>query len=143
MYAIRSYYGFPVEVYNVLGAGDAFMAGFLRGWLRDEPFETCCAWANACGAFAVSRLMCSPEYPTWPELQYFLEHGSAHHALRKDETLNHIHWTTTRRPQPDNLKVLAIDHRSQVEEMARAAGVPAERVTAFKALAVKAVTEVV
>ncbi|MDP4824062.1 MAG: 5-dehydro-2-deoxygluconokinase, partial [Aestuariivirgaceae bacterium] len=26
--------GFPVEVFNVLGAGDAFMAGFLRGWLR-------------------------------------------------------------------------------------------------------------
>ena len=25
--------GFPVEVYNVLGAGDAFMSGFLRGWL--------------------------------------------------------------------------------------------------------------
>ncbi len=28
--------GFPVEVYNVLGAGDGFMAGFLRGWLKDE-----------------------------------------------------------------------------------------------------------
>ena len=26
--------GFPVEVFNVLGAGDAFMAGFLRGWLQ-------------------------------------------------------------------------------------------------------------
>ena len=57
--------GFPVEVYNVLGAGDAFMSGFLRGWLRDEPLETCCAYANACGAFAVSRLLCSAEYPTW------------------------------------------------------------------------------
>ena len=57
--------GFPVEVYNVLGAGDAFMSGFLRGWLRDEPIETCCAYANAGGAFAVSRLLCSAEYPTW------------------------------------------------------------------------------
>ena len=27
--------GFEVEVFNILGAGDAFMAGFLRGWLRD------------------------------------------------------------------------------------------------------------
>ena len=26
--------GFPIEVFNVLGAGDAFMSGFLRGWLR-------------------------------------------------------------------------------------------------------------
>src|SRR3546814_18341962 len=63
--------GFPVEVYNVLGAGDAFMAGFLRGWLRGEPLKTCCTWANACGAFAVSRLLCSPESPPWPELQHF------------------------------------------------------------------------
>ena len=29
--------GFPVEVFNTLGAGDGFMSGFLRGWLRDEP----------------------------------------------------------------------------------------------------------
>ena len=28
--------GFPVEVYNVLGAGDAFMSGFLRGWLDHD-----------------------------------------------------------------------------------------------------------
>ena len=69
--------GFPVEVYNVLGAGDAFMSGFLRGWLRDEPLETCCAFANAGGAFAVSRLLCSAEYPTWPELQRFLARGHA------------------------------------------------------------------
>ena len=73
--------GFPVEVYNVLGAGDAFMSGFLRGWLRDEPLETCCAFANAGGAFAVSRLLCSAEYPTWPELQRFLNAGSPHRAL--------------------------------------------------------------
>ena len=68
--------GFPVEVFNVLGAGDAFMSGFLRGWLRGEDLATCAAWANACGAFAVSRLLCSPEYPTWPELRHFLDHGS-------------------------------------------------------------------
>ncbi len=31
--------GFPVEVFNVLGAGDAFMAGFLSGWLRGKSAE--------------------------------------------------------------------------------------------------------
>jgi 5-dehydro-2-deoxygluconokinase len=29
--------GFPVEVFNVLGAGDGFAAGFLSGWLRKLP----------------------------------------------------------------------------------------------------------
>ena len=57
--------GFPVEVFNVLGAGDAFMSGFLRGWLRDLPLKECCRLANACGAFAVSRHGCAPAIPSW------------------------------------------------------------------------------
>lgn len=134
--------GFPVEVYNVLGAGDAFMSGFLRGWLRDEPIETCCAWANACGAFAVSRLLCSPESPTFTELQYFVTHGSKHHALRHDIDINHIHWATTRRPQPDTLMALAIDHRAQIEAIANEAGVAQDRIAAFKRLAVEATARV-
>ena len=134
--------GFPIEVYNVLGAGDGFMAGFLRGFLRGESHQTSATWANACGAFAVSRLLCSPEYPTWTELQTFLKDGSPQHALRKDENLNHIHWATTRRPQPEGLMALAIDHRSQLEAMADKAGVSREKISAFKVLAVAAAAKI-
>lgn len=134
--------GFPVEVYNVLGAGDAFMSGFLRGWLRDEPLETCCAYANASGAFAVSRLLCSPEIPTFPELQHFIRHGSRHKALRFDEAINHVHWATTRRPEPDTLMALAIDHRMQLEAMANDVGAPVDRIPEFKVLAVEAAARV-
>ena len=134
--------GFPVEVYNVLGAGDAFMSGFLRGWLRGEPLETCSAYANANGAFAVSRLLCSAEYPTWAELSQFLKRGSPHRALRRDETLNHTHWATTRRPQPATIMALAIDHRAQLEKIADDAGAPRERISAFKLLAVEAAAKV-
>ena len=126
----------------MLGAGDAFMGGFLRGWLRGEPHATSATWANACGAFAVSRLLCSPEYPTWTELQTFLEKGSPHRALRRDEALNHIHWATTRRAQPETLFALAIDHRAQLETMADEAGAPRERIGAFKRLAVQAAVQV-
>ncbi len=131
--------GFPIEIYNVLGAGDAFMSGFLRGWLRDEPASTCATWANACGAFAVSRLLCAPEYPSWTELRAFLEHGSPHRALRLDETLNHLHWATTRRRQYPKVMALAVDHRSQLEAIA---GEQHERIPAFKVLAVRAAAEV-
>ncbi len=65
--------GFDVEVFNILGAGDAFMSGFLRGWLRGLPIETCCKYANACGAIVVSRHGCAPAMPTWAELSTFLE----------------------------------------------------------------------
>lgn len=134
--------GFPIEVHNVLGAGDAFMAGFLRGWLRDEPIATAATWANACGAFAVSRLLCAPEYPTWEELNWFLDHGSSYHALRHDPVLNHIHWATTRRPQPEGLMALAIDHRIQFDAMADRAGVSRDRIADFKVLAVAAAAKV-
>ena len=131
--------GFAIEVYNVLGAGDAFMSGFLRGWLKGEPHAVSATWANACGAFAVSRLLCAPEYPTWAELSYFVEHGSTHRALRRDEALNHIHWATTRRGQWPRLMALAIDHRKQLEDIA---GDQAGRIGEFKVLAVRAAAEV-
>ena len=134
--------GFPIEVYNVLGAGDAFMSGFLRGWLRGEPHATSATWANACGAFAVSRLLCAPEIPTWVELQYFLEHGSSERALRKDAAINHIHWATTRRREIPSLMALAIDHRSQLEDLAGGNADLLAKIPAFKALAVKAAVQV-
>lgn len=134
--------GFPVDVYNVLGAGDAFMGGFLRGWLRDETLETTCAWANACGAFAVSRLLCSVEYPTFAEMQHFLTYGSPYRALRHDTELNHIHHATTRRVIGDELKAFAIDHRAHLEDLADRLGVRREKIARFKALAVTAAARV-
>ncbi len=143
--------GFPVEVYNVLGAGDAFMSGFIRGFLRDETMETCCAYANAGGAFAVSRLLCSVEYLTETELFYFLKNGSPLRALRNDAALNHIHWATTRNDKTalaqavtraPILMALACDHRMQLEKIADDLGVPRSRISAFKLLTVEAAATV-
>ncbi|MGZ6018102.1 MAG: bifunctional 5-dehydro-2-deoxygluconokinase/5-dehydro-2-deoxyphosphogluconate aldolase [Phenylobacterium sp.] len=134
--------GFNVEVFNVLGAGDAFMSGFLRGWLRDEPLERCCELANAAGAIVVSRHGCAPAMPTWPEMQAYLTKGDRPFRLREDAGLEHIHWATTRSGAYDQLTVLAIDHRSQFEEMVRELGADAGRVPAFKRLALQALDQV-
>ncbi|WP_156421536.1 bifunctional 5-dehydro-2-deoxygluconokinase/5-dehydro-2-deoxyphosphogluconate aldolase [Aureimonas sp. AU40] len=134
--------GFPIEVFNVLGAGDAFMSGLLAGWLRGKSAAECATMANACGAFAVSRLLCSPEYPTSDELDAFLAKSRIERRLRKDEGLNHIHWATTRRPGPERLMALACDHRMQLEDMADAAGAPRERIEDFKVLTVEAASRV-
>jgi 5-dehydro-2-deoxygluconokinase len=134
--------GFPIEVYNVLGAGDAFMSGFLRGWIRGEPHATSATWANACGALTVSRLLCSPEIPTFPEMQYFVENGSPFRALRLDPKLNHLHQATTRRAEYPVLRALAIDHRAPLEKIAASEGADATRIAAFKVLAVKAAAKV-
>ena len=50
--------GFPIEVFNVLGAGDGFMSGLLKGWLDGEDWPTTLKYANACGAFAVRDFFC-------------------------------------------------------------------------------------
>jgi 5-dehydro-2-deoxygluconokinase len=130
--------GFPVEVFNVLGAGDAFMAGFLRGWLRGEPIEACCRYANASGAIVVSRHGCAPAMPTSIELARFLEHGPATPRLRDDAMLAHLHHATTRRPVHTPLLVLAFDHRSQLESIAGAGAAAPARIAAFKALVAEA-----
>ncbi len=131
--------GFRVEVFNVLGAGDAFMAGFLRGWLRDEPLETCCEYGNACGAIVVSRHGCAPAMPTWDELQWFLGDHARPFRLRDDTALEDLHWATTRVHVHEDLTVLAMDHRSQFEDLCRESGADPSRIAAFKALALKAV----
>jgi 5-dehydro-2-deoxygluconokinase len=131
--------GFQVEVFNVLGAGDAFMAGFLRGWLRDEPLSTCCEYANACGAIVVSRHGCAPAMPTWDELQAFLGGGERPFRLRDDAALEQLHWATTRARVHEDLTVLAVDHRSQFEDICRETGADPARIPAFKALVLQAV----
>ena len=42
--------GYPVEVYNILGAGDAFGAGFLYGYIHGWDWRKAARLGNACGA---------------------------------------------------------------------------------------------
>ncbi len=130
--------GFPVEVFNVLGAGDAFMSGFLRGWLRDLPLAECCRLANACGAFAVSRHGCAPAIPSWTELEGFLKAGSGHRRLREDKALEQVHWATNRSRHWPQVLAFAIDHRAQLEEMCARSGTSPAHIPHFKRLALSA-----
>ncbi|TNC46487.1 5-dehydro-2-deoxygluconokinase [Rubellimicrobium rubrum] len=131
--------GFPIEVFNVLGAGDGFMSGLLKGWLDDEPWPVALKYANACGAFAVSRHGCTPAYPSLTELQWFLDRGVTTPALRKDAELEQLHWSTNRHGSWDTMRVFAFDHRMQMEEME---GATLERIGGFKLLCLDAVQRV-
>lgn len=130
--------GFEMRVLNAVGAGDAFMSGFLRGWLTDQTWETTATWANACGAIAVSRLLCSSEYPTWNELIHFLrrQHTAGSGGIVSE--LSHLHWTEIRQKLPDELFILAIDHRRQLEEIADRLRADRARLSVFKSIAVRA-----
>ncbi|MGE7368580.1 bifunctional 5-dehydro-2-deoxygluconokinase/5-dehydro-2-deoxyphosphogluconate aldolase [Neorhizobium sp. NPDC001467] len=127
--------GFPIEVFNVLGAGDGFFAGLLRGWLDDEPWSVTLGYANACGAFAVSRHGCTPAYPSLEELRFFLKRGVRRPDLRNDVELEQLHWATNRKGDWSTMRVFAFDHRMQIEQMD---GYSLEKAGLFKELCLKA-----
>ncbi|MER0238008.1 5-dehydro-2-deoxygluconokinase [Fulvimarina sp. MAC8] len=131
--------GFPIEVFNVLGAGDGFMSGLLKGWLDDEDWPTALKYANACGAFAVSRHGCTPAYPSLAELEFFLKRGVTEKALRKDAELEQVHWSTNRNGDWPEMRVFAFDHRMQLEDLP---GADADKIGAFKQLCLDAVLKV-
>ena len=68
--------GFPVEVLNVLGAGDAFAGGFLYGYLQGWNLYKSCRMGNASGAQVVTKKGCANFMPTLQESMAFIEaHG--------------------------------------------------------------------
>ena len=68
--------GFPVEVYNVLGAGDAFAAGFIYGYLHGWDWYRSARMGNACGAIVVTRHGCANFMGYEQEVLDFIEsHG--------------------------------------------------------------------
>jgi 5-dehydro-2-deoxygluconokinase len=109
--------GVPVDVLNVLGAGDAFMSGFLRGWIPNEPLDDCAAYANAMGALVVSRHTCSTAMPSREELDSYVSRAAKIPRIDLDPELDALHRKTYYRKLPDELCILAFDHRRQLEEI--------------------------
>lgn len=65
--------GFPVDIVNVLGAGDAFGAGFIYGLVNGWDPVRSSRWGNVCGAIVVTRHGCSKFMPTLAEVEAFVE----------------------------------------------------------------------
>jgi 5-dehydro-2-deoxygluconokinase len=68
--------GYPVEIANILGAGDAFAAGFLYGHLNGWGWRKAARLGNACGAIVVTKHGCANFMPTLAEVMEFIgTHG--------------------------------------------------------------------
>ena len=65
--------GFPVDVLNVLGAGDAFASGFIYGYLQGWDLYKACRMGNASGAQVVTKQGCANFMPTLEESLQFIE----------------------------------------------------------------------
>lgn len=65
--------GFPVEIYNILGAGDAFGGGFLYGYVQGWDLYKAARLGNACGAIVVTQHGCANFMPTMPQVEKFTD----------------------------------------------------------------------
>ena len=136
------YQGIRVEVLNVLGAGDAFMSGFLRGWLTGGDDERCCQLANACGGLVVSRHACAPAMPTLAELDYFFNSPIPITRPDLDPALNRLHQVSVPRKTWQPLYIFAFDHRGQLVELAQQAGRDLKAIPELKQLFIRAIERV-
>ena len=64
--------GFPVEVTNILGAGDAFGGGFIYGLVRGWGWYRAARLGNACGAIVVTAHGCANFMPSMAEVEAFV-----------------------------------------------------------------------
>src|SRR5439155_22801265 len=46
----------PKQVTDPTGAGDAFRAGFLYGYVRDWPLKACAQLGAVCGTYAIETM---------------------------------------------------------------------------------------
>jgi 5-dehydro-2-deoxygluconokinase len=136
------YPGVRVEVLNVLGAGDAFMSGFLKGWLNDESDQRCCQLANACGGLVVSRHACAPAMPTLVELEYLFNSPVPITRPDQDAVLQRLHQVSVPRRDWKQLFIFAFDHRGQLVELAHKAGRDLACIGQLKQLFITAVERV-
>lgn len=64
--------GYPVEIINTLGAGDAFASGVIYGFSQGWDWHKAARFGNACGAIVVTRHGCANFMPTVEEVEEFV-----------------------------------------------------------------------
>ena len=64
--------GYPVEVYNILGAGDAYAGGVIYGLSHGWEYTKAARLGNACGAIVVTKHGCANFMPTMAEVEAFV-----------------------------------------------------------------------
>ena len=75
--------GFPVQVLNTVGAGDAFAGGFLYGRCQGWDWHASARMGNACGALVVTRHGCAAAMPRLREVETFVaDHGGLEGVVR-------------------------------------------------------------
>ncbi len=64
---------YQVAAVDTTGAGDAFNAGFIYGFLKEKDITECLKFGNGCGALSVTKLGGNTGFPAEDELLEFIK----------------------------------------------------------------------
>ena len=81
--------GFPVEILNVLGAGDAFASGFIYGYLQGWDLYKACRLGNASGAWVVQKPGCANDMPYYKQIMEFADFRGGLVAGNQENKITH------------------------------------------------------
>ena len=81
--------GFPVEILNVLGAGDAFASGFIYGYLQGWDLYKACRLGNASGAWVVQKPGCANDMPYYKQIMEFADSRGGLVAGNQENKITH------------------------------------------------------
>ena len=81
--------GFPVEILNVLGAGDAFASGFIYGYLQGWDLFKACRLGNASGAWVVQKPGCANDMPYYKQIIEFADSRGGLVAENQENKITH------------------------------------------------------
>ncbi|MEM2824765.1 MAG: sugar kinase [Candidatus Bathyarchaeia archaeon] len=73
--------GFRVPVVDVIGAGDAFAAGFMASILKGRSLEDALLFGNAAGALVVTVRGDIENLPSWEDIERFLAFQRREHVM--------------------------------------------------------------
>ncbi|MCP1663191.1 MAG: carbohydrate kinase family protein [Methanocalculus sp. MSAO_Arc1] len=59
----------PVTLVDPTGAGDAYRAGFLTAYQKEQTLEDCCRIGTVCSSFVIEKAGCQTNLPTWEQVQ--------------------------------------------------------------------------
>ena len=129
--------GFPIEVFNVLGAGDGFFSGLLKGWMDGRRLADRAQVRQRLRRLRRLAPRLHPGLPVagrarlLPRPRRRPPRPAQRPAARADPLVD--------QPQPGGdwpeMRVFAFDHRMQLEEMD---GATPEKIGAFKELCLRA-----
>lgn len=119
-YNTTSHPGFKIDNHYNFAAKNAFISGFLYGWLEKNALEKCCEFAMASKAIVQSRYDRTADLPSHDELTAYLsDHNNIVAKTLEAPHFSHIHYASTHVTRQQHHLAFTFGYHQQWQKMAQ------------------------